>query len=147
MAEERDDVVGVEETGGGVRAEDIIDEDEDLVAHLEWNWIAREPRKMASKITSTSLRAFTILEEDPAPGDFRAYNVGPHQKICTTFHEDGFSMYEFVFKELGLRLPFSPLAIEILRFLRLAPSQLHSSFRFFNFSARRRNLVGEVGCP
>jgi hypothetical protein len=131
MADERDDVVGVEEIGGGAPTEEVIDEDEDLVARPEWKWIAREPRKMASEITSTSLRAFTILEEDPAPGDFRAYNVGPHQRICSTFHGGGFSMYEFVFRELGLRLPFSSLAIEIFRFLKLAPSQLHPNAMAF----------------
>jgi hypothetical protein len=130
MADERDDVVNVEEEGGA-QPEETIDEDEDLVAHPEWKWIAREPRRMASEITSTSLNVFTILEEDPAPGNFRAYNVGPHQKICSTFHRDGFSMYEFVFKELGLRLPFSSLATEIFRFLRLAPSQLHPNAMAF----------------
>jgi hypothetical protein len=86
---------------------------------------------MGSEITSTSLNVFSILEEEPMPGNFRAYNVGPHQKICSTFHRDGFSMYEFVFKELGLRLPFSSLATEIFRFLRLAPSQLHPNAMAF----------------
>jgi hypothetical protein len=40
-------------------------------------------------------------------------------------------MYEFVFKELGVRLPFSPLVVEIFRFLRLAPSQLHPNAMAF----------------
>jgi hypothetical protein len=131
MADERDDVVGVEEVEGGAQLEEVIDEDEDLIAHPRWKWIAREPWRMASEITSTSLNAFTILKEDPAPEDFRAYNVGPHQKTCSTFHRDGFSMYEFVFKELGLRLPFSPLATEIFKFLKLAPSQLHPNAMAF----------------
>jgi hypothetical protein len=86
---------------------------------------------MASEITSTSLNAFTIVEEDHAPKNFGVYNVGPHQKICSTFHGDGFSMYEFVFKDLGLRLPFSPLAIDIFKFLKLAPSQLHPNAMAF----------------
>jgi hypothetical protein len=130
MADERDEVVDVGE-GGEIHPEDPVDEDEDLLTHPDWKWIAREPRKMASEITSTSLGVFTIVEEDPAPGDFGVYNVGPHQKICSTFHREGFGMYEFVFKELGLRLPFSPLATEIFAFLRLAPSQLHPNAMAF----------------
>jgi hypothetical protein len=125
MADEREEAANVEEKEG-TQPEEVIDEDDDLVAHQEWKWIAREPRRMASEITSTSSNAFTIIEEDHVvPKNFAVYNVGPHQKICSTFHGDGFSMYEFVFKDLGLRLPFSPLATDIFKFLKLAPSQLH----------------------
>jgi hypothetical protein len=86
---------------------------------------------MASEITSTSLNVFTIVEEDhAAPENFGVYNVGPHQKICSTFY-DGFSMYELVFKDLGLRLPFSSLASEVFKFLKLAPSQLHPNAMAF----------------
>jgi hypothetical protein len=130
MDDEREDVMDVEE-GGEIHPEEPVDEDEDLLAHPEWKWISREPRKMASEITSTSLGVFTIPEEDPAPRNFAVYNVGPHQKICSTFHREGFGMYEFVFKEFGLRLPFSPLATEIFAFLRLAPSQLHPNAMAF----------------
>jgi hypothetical protein len=65
MADERDKEVDVEE-GGGVQPEGLVDEDEDLIAHPEWKWIAREPRRMASEITSTSLNVFTLVEGDPA---------------------------------------------------------------------------------
>lgn len=34
-------------------------------------------------------------------------------------------MYEFVFKEVGLRLPFTQLQKDVFRWLQLAPSQLH----------------------
>jgi hypothetical protein len=130
MADEREEVVNVEE-GGGAQPEEVIDEDDDLIAHPEWKWIAREPRRMASEITSTSLNVFTIVEEDhAAPENFGVYNVGPHQKICSTFY-DGFSMYELVFKDLGLRLPFSSLASEVFKFLKLAPSQLHPNAMAF----------------
>jgi hypothetical protein len=80
MADERDKEVDVEE-GGEVQPEGLVDEDEDLIAHPEWKWIAREPRRMASEIASTSLNVFTLVEGDPAPGHFGVYNVGPHQKI------------------------------------------------------------------
>jgi hypothetical protein len=111
MADDREDVFDVEEEE--VRPEEPVDGDEDLLARPEWKWISREPRRMASEITSASLGVYTILEEDPAAGNFRVYNPGPHQRICSTFHGDGFGMYGFVFKELRLRLPFSPLEVEI----------------------------------
>jgi hypothetical protein len=122
MANEREVVANAEQAGGG---QHLVDEDDDLVARPEWKWIAREPRRMGSEITSTSLGVFTIIEEDHVmPKNFGVHNVGPHQKICSSFC-GGFSMYEFVFKELGLRLPISPLFVDIFKFLKLAPSQLH----------------------
>jgi hypothetical protein len=135
MADDREDVFDVEEEE--VRPEEPVDGDEDLLARPEWKWISREPRRMASEITSTSLGVYTILEEDPAVGNFRVYNPGPHQRICSTFHGDGFGMYEFVFKELRLRLPFSPLEVEIFDYLRLAPSQLHPNSMAFVLAFER----------
>jgi hypothetical protein len=45
--------------------------------------------------------------------------------VCSTFSEDGFAIYEYAFKELGLRLPFSELAMGVFGHLKLAPSQLN----------------------
>jgi hypothetical protein len=81
MADEREDGMDVEEEGE-THSEEHVDEDEDLLAHPEWKWIARESRKMASEITSTSLGVFTILEEDSAPGNFVVYNVGPTKRFA-----------------------------------------------------------------
>ncbi|MCI93352.1 hypothetical protein A2U01_0114650, partial [Trifolium medium] len=47
------------------------------------------------------------------------------KRICSAFSEDGFSMYEFAFKDLKFRLPFSNLAIGVFGWLNLALSQLH----------------------
>ncbi|MCI11830.1 hypothetical protein A2U01_0032932, partial [Trifolium medium] len=47
------------------------------------------------------------------------------KRVCSEFFDDGFSMYEFAFKELGFRLPFSDLATGVFGWLKLAPSQLH----------------------
>jgi hypothetical protein len=136
MADERDDIVNVEEEEE-VQPEEPAKGDEDLIAHPEWKWIAREPRRIGSEITPTSLGVFTILEEDPAPGNFAVYNPGPQHRICSTFHQDGFGMYEFVFIELQLRLPFSSLAVEIFDFLKLAPSQLHPNSMAFVLAFER----------
>jgi hypothetical protein len=54
-------------------------------------------------------------------------------------------MYEFVFKELQLKLPFSPLAVDIFDWLKLAPSQLHPNSMAFMIAFERlceyRNVV------
>jgi hypothetical protein len=78
-------------------------------------------------------------------------------------------IYEFVFKDLQLKLPFSPLAVEIFSLFKLAPSQIHpnlmafviaferlceyksveptrlSSSAYLNHSVRRTSLGSTVG--
>ena len=46
-------------------------------------------------------------------------------RICSEFTEYAFPMYEIVFRDLGLRLPFSDLQAGVFNHLNLAPSQLH----------------------
>jgi hypothetical protein len=133
MADE-EDIVEVEEE---VQPEEPADVDEDLLAHPEWKWIGPKPRRIASEITPTALGVYTILEEDPAPGNFAVYNPGPQHRICSTFHRNAFGMYEFVFRELRLKLPFSPLAVEIFDWLRLAPSQIHPNSMAFVIAFER----------
>ena len=49
-------------------------------------------------------------------------------------------MYEIVFKDLGLRLPFNDFQMEVFNHLNLAPSQLHpnviSFIRAFELTCR-----------
>jgi hypothetical protein len=122
MDDDQEEIIEVEEN---VRPEESADIEEDLLAHPEWVWIGPEPQRIASEFTPTTLCVYTILEEDAKLGNYAAYNPGPHHRICSTFHRHRFSMYEFVFKDLQLKLPFSSLAVEILCWLKLAPSILH----------------------
>ena len=46
-------------------------------------------------------------------------------RICSEFTEDAFPMYEIVFKDLGLRLPFNDFQVGVFNHLNLAPLQLH----------------------
>jgi hypothetical protein len=46
-------------------------------------------------------------------------------------------MYEFVYRELRLKLPFSPLAVEIFDWLRLAPLQIHPNSMAFVIAFER----------
>jgi hypothetical protein len=131
---DEEDIVEVEEE---VQPEEPADVDEDLLAHPEWKWIGPKPRRIASEITPTALGVYTILEEDPAPGNFAVYNPGPQHQICSTFHRNDFGMYEFVYRELRLKLPFSPLAVEIFDWLRLAPLQIHPNSMAFVIAFER----------
>ncbi|PNX72089.1 hypothetical protein L195_g027978, partial [Trifolium pratense] len=47
------------------------------------------------------------------------------ERICSSYIEGGFTMYEMAFKEMGYRLPFNNLEAEIFGRLKVAPSQLH----------------------
>jgi hypothetical protein len=84
MDDECDDVVNVEKEGGA-QPEEIIDEDKDLVAHPEWKWIAREPRRMALEITSTSLNVFTIVR----PGISGLIMLAPIKRSARLFTDMG----------------------------------------------------------
>jgi hypothetical protein len=70
---------------------------------------------------------FTIVEdrEEGAPCHWRAWSPVEGKRVCSTFSEDGFAMYEYAFKELGLRLPFSELAMGVFGHVKLAPSQFN----------------------
>jgi hypothetical protein len=99
----------------------------DNVDEYPLGWVAPGPRETASQITSSALGVFTIVEEraEGAPCHWRAWSPLEEKWVCSEFSEDGFAMYEYVFKELGLRLPFSELAMNIFGHLKLAPSQFN----------------------
>ncbi|KAK2441118.1 hypothetical protein QL285_012450 [Trifolium repens] len=95
------------------------------------SWVGPEPRGTASVITPTLPDVFGILEEKPEEENFTAYAPKPWRRICSEIPDIGCYMYEVVFKHQGLRLPFSPLAIEVFKHLKLAPSQLHPNSMAF----------------
>ena len=65
----------------------------------------------------------TISREDPP----NWYCCAPKEedRICHHFPGKQFTMYEFAFREAGMRLPFSSFQMSVFKWLRLAPSQLH----------------------
>lgn len=46
-------------------------------------------------------------------------------KICSCYEGNIIHMYEVVFKEMGFRMPFLDFQKEVMKWLELAPSQLH----------------------
>ncbi|MCI40573.1 hypothetical protein A2U01_0061806, partial [Trifolium medium] len=89
-------------------------------------WVGPEPRGIASVFTPTYSGVLTIVEEGwEVQQNWEVHRPDPEHRICSKFIDDGFGMYEFAFKDLKLRLPFSEIAVGLFGWLDLAPSQLH----------------------
>ncbi|XP_045818723.1 uncharacterized protein LOC123911359 [Trifolium pratense] len=99
----------------------------DTITDPELDWVGPEPRGIASVLTPNDPNLHTVVERRRRndPVNWLVYMLDEGQRVCSSFDRYGFAMYELVFKELRLRLSFSPLMIGVLRRLRVAPSQLH----------------------
>ncbi|CAJ2651627.1 unnamed protein product [Trifolium pratense] len=99
----------------------------DCITDPALDWVAPEPRGIASSLTSQDPRLYMTVEQQRADGlqNWSTRIPGEGERVCSSFDGHGFAMYEFVFKEMGLRLPFSPFAASVLKALQVAPSQLH----------------------
>ncbi|CAJ2654251.1 unnamed protein product [Trifolium pratense] len=99
----------------------------DCITDPALDWVAPEPRGIASALTSQDPRLHMIVEQQRADRlqNWSTRIPGEGERVCSSFAGHDFAMYEFVFKEMGLRLPFSPFAASVLKALQVAPSQLH----------------------
>ncbi|MCH85859.1 hypothetical protein A2U01_0006711 [Trifolium medium] len=99
----------------------------DIITDPRLDWVGPEPRGIASVITPTAGRVYTIVEDtkEGQQQNWDVYCLTAEKRVCSEFSDDGFAMYEFAFKELGFRFPFSDLAAGVFGWLKLAPSQLH----------------------
>ena len=95
----------------------------------EWpNWISPEATEFRSIFADHPQGAFTNVGE---PGDWKVHFPTEDDRVCSDFSSECFCVYEFLFKDLGLRLPFSEFQMAVLCHLDLAPTQLHpNSFAF-----------------
>ncbi|XP_058786440.1 uncharacterized protein LOC131661054 [Vicia villosa] len=100
---------------------------------VDLDWVAEEPQLEVSRYTESLSGAFREVEER-GPSDelnFQVVCPSADERICSHFHGDSFAMYEYVFRELGFRLPFTSFQVSLLARLALAPSQLHpNAFAF-----------------
>ena len=96
--------------------------DEDTPPQSEDDWVAPEPEEYVSEFADFPLEAFTQLGTE---GDWAVHLPEHDDRICSSFRDDMFPMYEYVFKEMRLRLPFSDFQIAVFNHLELSPSQLH----------------------
>ncbi|MCH82876.1 hypothetical protein A2U01_0003689 [Trifolium medium] len=127
----------------------------DIITDPRLDWVGPEPRGIASVITPTTGETCTIVEhrEDGQEPNWDVYCPTAGKRVCSEFSDNGFIMYEFAFKELGFRLPFSTLATGVFGWLKLAPSQLHPNslafIRAFEIVCEYLEVepgTGTVGC-
>ncbi|KAI5391422.1 hypothetical protein KIW84_076288 [Lathyrus oleraceus] len=94
---------------------------------VDFSWVADEPLGEESDFCDEAIIAYAMVEtisrEDPP----NWYCCAPKEedRICHHFPGKQFTMYEFAFREAGIRLPFNSFQMSVFKWLRLAPSQLH----------------------
>ena len=93
------------------------------------DWVSAEPRGIASIYNLSNRQAYNIVEYDGSQEgfqrNFRIMRSSRDARICLEFTQDAFPMYEIIFRDLGLRLPFNDFQVEVFNHLNLAPSQIH----------------------
>ena len=97
----------------------------DTVDDPSLDWMGAKPRWIASAYSRRSRRAYTVVERGGSQSGFQKNFVVTRPsidaRICSEFTEYGFPMYEIVFRDLGLRLPFSDFQVRVFSNLNLAP--------------------------
>ena len=92
------------------------------------DWMGAEPRGIASAYCRRSWRAYTIVEHGGSQPGFQKFFIvmrpSIDARICSEFTEYGFPMYEIVFRDLGLKLPFSDFQVGMFSHLHLSTLQL-----------------------
>ncbi|GAU30341.1 hypothetical protein TSUD_211980 [Trifolium subterraneum] len=91
------------------------------------NWVADDPRTTPSKFEFEENFPEDLFTDIEIPGhaDWEVRIPGAKQRICTTFKNGGFPMYQIAFEHMGLPLPFTDLEMAIFNHLEVCPSQLH----------------------
>ncbi|GAU48766.1 hypothetical protein TSUD_406090 [Trifolium subterraneum] len=98
-----------------------------IPAEKSINWVADDPRTTPSKFEFEEHFPEDLFTDIEVPGhaDWEVRIPGAKQRICTTFKNGGFPMYQIAFEHMGLRLPFTDLEMAIFNHLEVCPSQLH----------------------
>ncbi|GAU13111.1 hypothetical protein TSUD_174110 [Trifolium subterraneum] len=98
-----------------------------IPAEANINWVADDPRTTPSKFEFEEHFPEDLFTDIEIPGhaDWEVRIPGAKQRICTTFKNGGFPMYQIAFEHMGLRLPFTDLEMAIFNHLEVCPSQLH----------------------
>ncbi|MCI59878.1 hypothetical protein A2U01_0081133, partial [Trifolium medium] len=80
----------------------------DTIDDPELDWVGPEPRGIASVLTRETPNLHTIVEErGNGPENWEVHMPLAGKRICSKYDADGFAIYEFMFKDMGFRMPFS----------------------------------------
>lgn len=106
ICDERMDLISTEFTD--IPEEDMTPEER---KGYELSWVASEPREIESWFISYSNDAFTMVENKDEGASMSWIPLLPRadQRFCSSFQGTCFMLYEFTFKEAGIRIYFTDL--------------------------------------
>ena len=82
-------------------------------------WIAPKPRNIRSVFAAYPQGTFTAFGN---ASDWKVHFPDEDDRVCSEFRLDRFCVYEYLFKDMGLRLPFTEFQMAVLDHLDLAPT-------------------------
>jgi len=88
------------------------------------SWVWKEPLDVISLFSFDGAAEIPHLSVGRKE-DWEVSFPNTSDRICSKYIVDRIPMFETVFKEIGFRLPFSPIQISLFQRLALCPSQLH----------------------
>lgn len=114
---------------------------------VDESWIGDEPLNAISVFSSDNTGEIPFKNVGP-PTDWEQRVPTSSDRICSRYSDHCLPMYEVVFKEMGFRLPFTGFERKIIRWLDLAPSQLHPNaypfMRAFELTCQHLGLTPTV---
>ena len=88
------------------------------------DWVVNDPCEWRSYFYEHGEDVFmdVYTHEEGAPEEWSLYIPGKESRICSKYDRRRSPMYNIVFHEVGLRLPFSDCKVAVFRHLRMDPS-------------------------
>jgi len=88
------------------------------------SWVGKEPLDAISLFSFNGAAKISHLSVGRKE-DWEVNFPNTSDQICSKYTANRIPMYETVFKEMGFRLSFSLLFVNLLQWLELCPSQFH----------------------
>jgi len=93
-------------------------------------WLGDEPLEMELSFALGGMGETPFSSVDRIQG-WEVVLSTTSDRVCSTYENHVFPMYEVVFKDMGFKLPFSDFQRKVFRWTKLSPSQIHpNSYAF-----------------